>query len=429
MRSRYVIYIPTDTREATAASFANVAGIPLFLRSILSLAAAGERSFTIISPASHRRHILKVWQKIINGRPIHLNLVLTGHNLTIANIKELQSYVEDNFYIINANYIFTSLSPLTPVAKKSVNLFRSTTKKTTLIGVSLATFSDFASDVREKKGELSSFLTALAEKYNHHYLVENKEDIIVQKFADIELAEHMLAENIRKNTPMWIAREINKRISLPISLALARLRVSPNTITAINMLIGLCAGIGAAGKTYIGVLLGAILFQTASIVDGCDGEVAKLTFRTSKFGQYIDSISDNVSLAGFLVGMMIHQRRITHSIDAYFWGIALLIGIVIIFAIMINFLKKNTDSASFVTFDKEYLQKLSPNITPNWLILLIKYAKMLFKKDCFSFMFLLFAIFGILHLWFYMVVIGVWCAVTVLLYLKFTSSQVNKFSS
>jgi CDP-L-myo-inositol myo-inositolphosphotransferase len=183
-------------------------------------------------------------------------------------------------------------------------------------------------------------------------------------------------------------------------------------------MIGLCAGIGAAGFTYKGVLIGAILFELASIIDGCDGEVAKLTFRTSKFGQYIDSISDNLSLSAFITGMMIHEYRVTKSYHAFIWGGMLLIGAGLILVIMADYLKKKTNSASFVTYDKEFLQKLDRGNTPRFILWLIKYLKIFFKKDFFSTMFLVTAIFGILHWWFYIIAVGVWGGVAVLLYLR-----------
>jgi len=241
---------------------------------------------------------------------------------------------------------------------------------------------------------------------------------VVQRFADIKMAENILTEHIRVNTQTFVAREINKRISLPISLMLSRMRVAPNSITIINIFIGLSAGIGAAGLTYKGVLIGAVLFQIASIVDGCDGEVAKLTFRTSKFGQYIDSLSDNLSLAAFLTGMMIHQYRVTGSYVSFVFGGLLIVGALLIILLMIDYLKKRTDSASFVTYDKEFLQKLSPRNTPRFVLCLIKYFKIFFKKDFFSLTFLITAVFGILHWWFYCISICVWAGVFVLAYLR-----------
>lgn len=418
MKSRIAIYIPTDTHESTAVSFSRVAGIPLFLRQVLELHNAGESAFTIIAPNSYRRHLLKLWGKVTKNRSIHLNLVLTkdGHRVSADEINELKNYLEPSVYLLNANYIVPSIASAlnNKIGANEVHILRPTTKRSAIVG-----FSSQLLDVL-RPAKIEECINQLIETKNRHYLNAGDGGIIIQQFSEIKIAEKILTEHIRQKTQTFVAREINKRISLPMSLILTRLRISPNTITAFNIVIGLCAGIGAAGVTYKGVLLGALLFQIASVVDGCDGEVAKFTYRTSKFGQYIDSISDNLSLAAFLTGMMIHQYRITHSIHAFIVGGAIILGVFLILAIMSEYLKKYTNSASFVTYDKQFLQKLSPNRVPKVVLLLIKYFKLFFKKDLFSLMFLIFAVFGILHWWFYIMAVGIWVAAGVLFYLRET---------
>ena len=426
MRSRFIIYVPADTREATAVSFTKVAGVPLFLRSILALNLAGEKAFTVIAPLSHRRHLLKLWQKIIKNRDIHLNLVLTKENnrLTASELKEIKGYSEPTAYFINANYVLPGIAKTlmneanSKIDPHEVRVLKPYAKRSAIAGFSVESLDPVIASAEKWPLTTEECIIELIENKNRHYIHEGDEGMIVQKFSEIGMAENFLAEDIRKHTPMFIAREVNKRISLPLSLRLARMRVTPNTITVINIFIGLCAGIGAAGRTYKGVLLGGILFQLASIIDGCDGEVAKLTYRTSKFGQYIDSLSDNLSLAAFLTGMMIHAYRVTGSYSAFIWGGALIVGALLILLIMADYLKKKTNSASFVTYDKEFLQKLTPETTPRVVLYFIKYFKVFFKKDCFSMAFLIFAMLGILHWWFYFISIAVWVAVFILAYLR-----------
>lgn len=40
-------------------------------------------------------------------------------------------------------------------------------------------------------------------------------------------------------------------------------------------------------KLY-GLILGGILAQASSIIDGCDGEVARLKFLTTDYGAFVD---------------------------------------------------------------------------------------------------------------------------------------------
>ena len=198
---------------------------------------------------------------------------------------------------------------------------------------------------------------------------------------------------------------------------MAKLWISPHAITAVNIIIGLFSGVLIAdGHRYGVILLGAVLFQIASIVDGCDGEVAKLTFRSSKFGQFIDSLSDNLSLGSFMAGLIAGYWRQTHSSTAFIVGAVMILGASITLFWMIRYLKKNTASASLVTFDREYLQKLAHQ--PAWLLTFIRYGKYTLKKDVFSFMFLCSAAVGVLYWWLFITAFGTTVSAAILTYLN-----------
>ena len=68
------------------------------------------------------------------------------------------------------------------------------------------------------------------------------------------------------------------------------------------------AGFAVRGG-YGGFLIAGLLFQIASIIDGTDGEVAKLTFQTSHRGEWIDTVCDNLSYLAFLLGLIVGVYR------------------------------------------------------------------------------------------------------------------------
>lgn len=75
----------------------------------------------------------------------------------------------------------------------------------------------------------------------------------------------------------------------PLVLVLARLRVAPPVVV-------LAAGAaGMAGAVELGrgsFLLAALLVQLKTLLDNADGQLARLTGRTSAFGRYLDSEVD-----------------------------------------------------------------------------------------------------------------------------------------
>jgi len=122
-------------------------------------------------------------------------------------------------------------------------------------------------------------------------------------------AERRLGDALRKPTDGPVSRLINRRISIPLSLFLTRTRVTPNQISVFNLLLAACGGLLFASTSYPILALGGILLQVGSILDGCDGEVARLKFQQSKNGQWMDTVTDNISYVALLVGLAIGQYR------------------------------------------------------------------------------------------------------------------------
>lgn len=65
-----------------------------------------------------------------------------------------------------------------------------------------------------------------------------------------------------------------------------------------------------------GALVGALLFQAASIFDGVDGEMARATYRTSRAGAKLDSLIDAATNLAFLVGLSVNLYLGGHTTAA-----------------------------------------------------------------------------------------------------------------
>lgn len=101
-----------------------------------------------------------------------------------------------------------------------------------------------------------------------------------------------------------VSRHINRPISQAITRVLLKfVGARPWHATCAAGLIGglMFAALMAGGGT--GLIIGAILFQLASIIDGVDGEMARATFRASDRGAMMDSITDAATNLGFIGGV------------------------------------------------------------------------------------------------------------------------------
>ncbi len=425
MRSEAILYVPSDTPEAMVVAAMKVAGVPLIIRGVMTMAQARVESVTLLMAETQRGKIESFLMRYKNRRLPEIRIVPYDepYRVSPALVETLAGDSSHDVLLINANLLFDTdiIDTIRSFSVRGRELLvcNEGSHGVPVMKLTRTSLSNLTAFTQEKPRSIESCIRFLTESSDIRVVQKplSSNTFLVRRPRERIVAEKFLAESIRHSTSGPVARYINKRFSLPISIFLSRLWVSPNAITAANIVIGLFSGVFVAdGHRYDVILLGAALFQIASIIDGCDGEVAKLTFRTSKFGQYIDSISDNLSLGSFFTGLIAGYWRHTHSHVAFAAGAVLLFSTAVTFFWMIRYLKRNTDSASLVTFDKEYLQKLT-NL-PRWLAAFIKYGKYTLKKDVFSFMFLVFAVFGVLYWWLFIAAFGTAVSAVTLTYLN-----------
>jgi len=144
--------------------------------------------------------------------------------------------------------------------------------------------------------------------------------------ASLKEARRYLIGTARKPTDALIARYVNRPISLFMTRFFLRWRIPPNPLSIICLAIGLASGWIIAQGGYLRFLAGAFLFEFASIFDGCDGEVARLTFRTSKFGGFLDMVGDAVIFVLFFLSLPVGLYRSSHRPVWLFLGVLALLS-------------------------------------------------------------------------------------------------------
>ena len=100
----------------------------------------------------------------------------------------------------------------------------------------------------------------------------------------------------------FISRHLNRRISRPLARALSHTPVTPNLVSISSL--GIAAG--AMVSFVVGLpILGGLLAQASSVADGVDGDLARLTGKTSRFGGFMDAVLDRYADALIILGLTI----------------------------------------------------------------------------------------------------------------------------
>ncbi|MBN2468639.1 MAG: CDP-alcohol phosphatidyltransferase family protein [Deltaproteobacteria bacterium] len=116
-----------------------------------------------------------------------------------------------------------------------------------------------------------------------------------------------------KPSDRFILKWIKLFLSAPLTLRLAHITwLQPWMITLVSSLLGVIAGIvfacglgGAAG----------LIALSSQILDGVDGQFARLTKRESPAGAYLDSVLDRYADGALMIGIFFYLLRIPMALS------------------------------------------------------------------------------------------------------------------
>jgi phosphatidylglycerophosphate synthase len=108
----------------------------------------------------------------------------------------------------------------------------------------------------------------------------------------------------RRNEEHWAGRIYMRRLSPYFTWVFIKIGFTPNQLTALMVVCGVLGGVAvSAGTGVASAIGGALLIQLYLLLDCSDGEVARVTKRTSIVGVYLDRIGHYLSEVALLIGL------------------------------------------------------------------------------------------------------------------------------
>ena len=184
--------------------------------------------------------------------------------------------------------------------------------------------------VREKLS-LSEVIQELVQQ-KKLYFIEVPEDswIDIDTSQDLTKAKNYLLNNSSsKINDGSISKYINRPISQWTTSKIIDYPLTPNQISIAVFFISVFSGLIISIEGYFFLLLGALLAQLSSILDGCDGEIARLKLLESKFGGWFDRVLDRYSDLFILMGLTFHTYFIHKTLTVFFIGFIVVGGKII----------------------------------------------------------------------------------------------------
>ena len=156
-------------------------------------------------------------------------------------------------------------------------------------------------------GELSSLVNHLAAQGDVGYV-----DVTKKLWLDVDTAEDLaearrlyweiLRSGLYKPGDGIVSHWLNRPISTRLSIFLFKHAqwVTPNSVTVISFVLALGSAI-LFTQWQLG--LGAVLVYVSSLLDGVDGEIARLGGKLTGFGRLLDSILDRIADVALIIGL------------------------------------------------------------------------------------------------------------------------------
>ena len=322
-------------------------GLPLIERVILTARAAGLRNFTVVTgfEGERVRHFL---DGLATRRGIQINHVINedwrgGNGLSVLRARD--ALKEEPFVLLMADHLIDERVLLElqsqPLEEGTVRLAVDTNLRNSLvdlddvtklevssglvtaIGKKLERYNAFdtgcflcspaifsaleRSQVQSGDTTLSGGIRVLARRGKVHTVdIGDMLWVDVDDPGAVERARRALLGRLRKSTDGPVSRHLNRPLSARITGKLVQHSITPNQISLVCFALSMVAAGLFALPGYIPLALGGLVAQFASVVDGCDGEVARLKFRETTYGGWFDAVLDRYADALLLFGLTWH---------------------------------------------------------------------------------------------------------------------------
>lgn len=183
-----------------------------------------------------------------------------------------------------------------------------------------------------------------------------------------------------------VAHYLNRPVSSVISRGLADTSITPNQVTGLNFLIGIVGVLLLFNPGgYAGALAGMLILHVNSVVDGVDGELARLRHQTSAYGAMFDSWTDEILNAAMLIGIGYNLANDPASSSRHYLGLGIFAGVVALLYAVIHWHCKFKHGLGFYWWWDAYKPRKKVQASNT----LGSYFMRLFQKDGLLFIYLI----------------------------------------
>ena len=321
-------------------------GLPLIQRSILTARKGGINDFFVVTGYEGEK-VRRDLDRFGQGRNIHITHVINeewekGNGISVLKARD---FIKEPFVLLMADHLFNysildglkreqisddeiilavdhniesnKLVDIDDVTKVLVednkitaigkNISNYNAYDTGIFLCSSALFPAIIKSLSKGDSSLSGGIRILSGLgYVKSFDIHDKYWIDVDDEKAFKKAENLLISNLKKASDGPVSRYLNRPLSTLLTRLLLNTNITPNHISIFSFILSILGAVFFFLEGYINLMIGGILAQISSVIDGCDGEIARLKFKVTEFGGWFDAVLDRYGDAFLLFGLTYH---------------------------------------------------------------------------------------------------------------------------
>jgi len=211
--------------------------------------------------------------------------------------------------------------------------------------------------------------------------------------ADHRAATRALLRATGKPSDGLVSRNLNRPLSRTVTAALLNTSITPNAVTLVTLALSLVTLWLLARGDHLGFVLGTLLYHVSSIVDGVDGELARLRFQATPSGAWLDTIADQATNLLFVAGVTVGTWQASGGATLPLWiGGFTVLGFIVTPFLVYRRGGRARAEGRLDDFGPSLVNRLE---TGSWQARLATLATQLVRRDAYALLFFVLAMAGL----------------------------------
>lgn len=176
-----------------------------------------------------------------------------------------------------------------------------------------------------------------------------KANSVALQVSDLEsasIAERALWSSLTTSADGLVDKFFNRPCGRPLAKLLIHTPITPNLISIASIIIGVISAVFFAMGAYGSTITGVLLLQLSAIIDCVDGDVARVVFKETPIGKWIDFVGDQIVHISVFAGLALGVSKSAGAPQLLWLGVSAVLGALLSGAVVLRGMRFHSEQNS-----------------------------------------------------------------------------------